>query len=151
MPQLNKGGKFVFGLSELHGDLSVVIPPQAFKEYHVEEDDSLIIFTGSKSSGGFCVTSERMLGQSELSKILAEEPSLRNPESEWMAYKGRKYRAVKRNGSMVLLTEEDLRTLGITIGDILMCVRSSDIAFTFMHHGPLMERSKNYQGEIPKY
>ncbi|MBR1686931.1 MAG: hypothetical protein IJ710_00155 [Prevotella sp.] len=151
MPQLNSGGKFVFGLSELHSDLSVVIPPQAFKEYHVEEDESLIIFTGSKSSGGFCVTSERMLGQSKLSKILAENPCLRNPKSEWMVYKGRKYRAVKRNGNRVPLTEEDRRTLGIATGDVLMCVRSSDIAFTFMHHGPLMERSKNYQGEIPRY
>lgn len=151
MPQLNKGGKFVFGLSELHGDLSVVIPPQAFTEYHVEADDSLIIFTGSKSSGGFCVTSKRMLGQSELGKILADNPDLCEAESEWTAYKGRKYRAIKRSGNRLSLTEADLQMLGIAKGDVLMCVRSSDIAFTFMHHGPLLERSKNYQGEIPRY
>ena len=151
MPQLNKGGKFVFGLSELHRDLTVVIPPKAFDEYRCQEDESLIIFTGSKSSGVFCVTCKRMLGQSELGKIFAANPDLCKVESEWQAYKGRKYRAVKRHENVLRLKEADLQMLDIAKGDFLMCVRSSNIAFTFMHHGPLLERSKNYQGEIPSY
>lgn len=141
----------MFGLSEIHRDLKVVIPPEAFDEYCCQDDESLIIFTGSKSSGGFCVTSKRMLSLSELSKILADNPDLCEAECEWIAYKGRKYRAVKRHENVLQLTEVDLRMLGIAKGDFLMCVRSSDIAFTFMHHGPLLERSKNYQGEIPSY
>lgn len=141
----------MFGLSELHKDLTVVIPPKAFDEYRCQDDEFMIIFTGSKSSGGFCVTSKRMLGQSELGKILAANPDLCEAESEWQAYKGRKYRAVKRNKNVLQLTEADLRMLGIAKSDFLMCVRSSDIAFTFMHHGPLLERSKSYQEEIPKY
>ena len=33
MPQLNKGGKFVFGFSVMRDDLTIHIPPQALSEY----------------------------------------------------------------------------------------------------------------------
>lgn len=48
MPQLNKGGKFVFGLSLIHNDLTVQFPTQALEEYQVLNDDKIIIFTGRK-------------------------------------------------------------------------------------------------------
>lgn len=38
MPQLNKGGKFVFGLSVIHPDLTIHIPPQALLEYDATRD-----------------------------------------------------------------------------------------------------------------
>lgn len=53
MPQLNKGGKFVFGLSVIHPDLTIHIPPQALLEYDATRDGKIIIFTGSKITGGF--------------------------------------------------------------------------------------------------
>ena len=56
MPQLNKGGKFVFGLSVINPDLTIHIPPQALLEYDALRDGKVIIFTGSKITGGFCVT-----------------------------------------------------------------------------------------------
>lgn len=56
MPQLNKGGKFVFGLSVIRPDLTIHIPPQALSEYDAVRDGKVIIFTGSKITGGFCVT-----------------------------------------------------------------------------------------------
>lgn len=56
MPQLNKGGKFVFGLSVIHENRSVQIPPQAINEYRLSNENKIIIFTGSKITGGFCVT-----------------------------------------------------------------------------------------------
>ena len=51
MPQLNKGGKFVFGLSLIQDDLTVQFPTQALEEYQVLNDDKIIIFTGSKGYG----------------------------------------------------------------------------------------------------
>lgn len=56
MPQLNKGGKFVFGLSVIRPDLTIHIPPQALLEYGATRDGKIIIFTGSKITGGFCIT-----------------------------------------------------------------------------------------------
>ena len=45
MPQLNKGGKFVFGLSVIHPDLTIHIPPQALSEYDAARNGKVIIFT----------------------------------------------------------------------------------------------------------
>ena len=53
MPQLNKGGKFVFGFSVIQPDLSVKFPPQTLLEYDITKDGKIIIFTGSKVTGGF--------------------------------------------------------------------------------------------------
>ena len=39
MPQLNKGGKYVFGLSLINDDLTVQFPTQALEEYRVLSDD----------------------------------------------------------------------------------------------------------------
>ena len=71
MPQLNKGGKFVFGLSVIHENRSVQIPPQAINEYRLSNENKIIIFTGSKITGGFCVTSYPLLSSSKLSHIAA--------------------------------------------------------------------------------
>lgn len=43
------------------------------------------------------------------------------------------------------------QTLDLRAGMELLCIRSSDIAFTLGAKGPLLERAKNYAGEIPVY
>lgn len=94
MPQLNKGGKFIFGLSVIHPDLTIHIPPQALSEYGAAQDGKVIIFTGSKITGGFCVTTCPLLSSSKLKHILEECPELRDcqlSEGEFIQYKGRKY------------------------------------------------------------
>lgn len=86
MPQLNKGGKFVFGLSVINPDLTIHIPPQALLEYDALRDGKVIIFTGSKITGGFCVTTYLLLSNSKLSHILEECPALRDcrlSEGDW--------------------------------------------------------------------
>lgn len=78
MPQLNKGGKFVFGLSVVRDDLTIHIPPQALSEYNATQDGKVIIFTGSKITGGFCVTTYSLLSSSKLKHILEDCPALRD-------------------------------------------------------------------------
>ena len=41
--------------------------------------------------------------------------------------------------------------LRVEQGMYLLSIRSSDIAFTMGAKGPLLERAKNYDGEIPVY
>lgn len=94
MPQLNKGGKFVFRFSLIHDDLTVQVPTQTLEEYRVLNDDKVIIFTGSKITGGFCVTTYPLLSASKLSHILHECPQLEKrtvPQGTLIQYKGRKY------------------------------------------------------------
>lgn len=131
MPQLNKGGKFVFGLSSIHDDLTVQFPKQALEEYRVLNDDKIIIFTGSKVTGGFCVTTYPLLSTSKLSHILHECPQLENqsiPQGALVTYKGRKYAwlVLKENGS-IQFTPQLLEQLNLNVGDELLCIRSSAI------------------------
>lgn len=89
MPQLSKGGKFVFGLSVVNEDLTIHIPPQALSEYDAARDGKVIIFTGSKITGGFCVTTYSLLSNSKLRHILEECPALRDcqlSEGEFIQY-----------------------------------------------------------------
>ena len=41
--------------------------------------------------------------------------------------------------------------LHLAPGSELLCIRSSDIAFTMGAKGPLIEKAHNYEGDIPKY
>ncbi len=155
MPQLNKGGKFVFGLSIVRDDLTIHIPPQVLSEYNATQDGKVIIFTGSKITGGFCVTTYSLLLGSKLRHILQECPTLRDCqllEGEFIQYKGRKYAwlGIDSNG-VIKLPQSTLEVLELQSGMELLSIRSSDIAFTMGAKGPLLEKAHNFHGEIERY
>ena len=50
MPQMNKGGKFIFGESVIHTNGLVHLPPQAIEEYRIAAEGKVYLFTGSKST-----------------------------------------------------------------------------------------------------
>ncbi len=155
MPQLNKGGKFVFGFSAVNEDFTIQIPPQALTEYDAARDGKIIIFTGSKITGGFCVTTYSLLSGSKLWHILEECPALRDcqlAEGEFIPYKGRKYAwlCINRDG-VIKLPQSTLEGLELKPGMELLSIRSSDIAFTMGAKGPLLEKAHNFHGEIERY
>ena len=91
MSQMSKGGKFIFGESVIRNDGRVQFPPQAVDEYRVASEGKVYLFTGSKMTGGFCVTRQRLLLPSKLSHILTETPSLLHYEVSdctFVPYKG---------------------------------------------------------------
>ncbi len=155
MPQMNKGGKFIFGRSVIRGDGGVQIPPQAVEEYGITGEGKVYLFTGSKSTGGFCVTRKGLLGPSKLGHILTELPSLGSYATgmgEFIRYKGRAYcwMEISQTGQLVL-TRDMMDLLALEPGMGLLSIRSSDIAFTMGAKGPLVERSKEYVGDIPLF
>jgi len=155
MPQLNKGGKFVFGLSVVRDDLTIHIPAQALSEYNATQDGKVIIFTGSKITGGFCVTTYSLLSSSKLKHILEDCPTLRDcqlSEGEFIQYKGHKYAwlGIDRDG-VIKLPQSTSKVLELQSGMELLSIRSSDIAFTMGAKGPLLEKAHNFQGSIKKY
>ena len=94
MPQMNKGGKFIFGKSLIREDLTIHLPPQALTEYNATAEGKVYLFTGSKITGGFCVTRKSLLEPSKLGHILSANPALLNyqtSEGESIKYKGRSY------------------------------------------------------------
>lgn len=155
MPQMNKGGKFIFGISRIREGGLVRFPPQAVREYEITRDGRVILFTGSRSTGGFCVTCPGLLGSSKLPHILADNRGLTDgtlPAGEFVRYKGRGHCwcGVSESGT-IFLTAPMQAYLGLQCGDDLLSIRSSDIAFTMGAKGPLIEKSIHYEGTIERF
>ena len=131
------------------------LPPQAVDEYRIASEGKAYLFTGSKITGGFCVTRQRLLLPSKLGHILADTPSLlyyEVPDGTFVPYKGRAYcwTAISASGE-ITLTEEMMVFLHLKPEMRLLSVRSSDIAFTMGAKGPLLEKAAQLDGEIPQF
>jgi len=152
MPQISKGGKFVFGKSLIRDGFLIQFPPQAMAEYTIAAEGKIYIFTGSKSTGGFCVTRKGLLYPSKIGNILKDTPLLLNyvlREGEFVSYKGRFYCWINISPEgTIALPVETAAFLQLTIGAELLSIRSSNIAFTMGAKGPLLESARNYQGVI---
>ena len=155
MPQMNKGGKFIFGKSLIRENGIVQFPKQAVDEYDVSSEGKVILFTGSKSTGGFCVTRKGLLEPSKLGHILTENPALREYKVEqgsFIKYKGRSYTWIDiTEDGMLQLSKEMMEFLKIEPGMKLLSIRSSDIAFTMGAYGRLVEESMKHEDEIPVF
>lgn len=155
MPQLNKGGKFVFGFSVISNHNSLQIPEPVLREYGVAKEGRVIIFTGSRITGGFCVTSRTLLANSKLKHILDDCPALANYEAEkgrFIRYKGRGYSWLNISpAGVICLADGAMDDLHLSVGSKLISIRSSDIAFTMGAKGPLMDKAYAYPGDMPMY
>ena len=113
--------------------------------YGATRDGKVIIFTGSKITGGFCITTYSLLSNSKLKHILEDCPVLRDcllSEGEFIQYKGRKYAwlDIDKNG-VIKLPHSTLAVLDLQSGMELLAIRSSDIAFTMGAKGPLLQKA----------
>lgn len=155
MPQLNKGGKYVFGLSVINKDNKILLPDDTMSMYSLKDDTKIIIFTGSKITGGFCVTTKNLLMNSKLKHILDDCTALSRyelEEGEFIRYKGRGYAWISISSAGVIqLTDNAMKYLDLTVGKALMSIKSSNIAFTMGVKGTLMDKVYAYPGEVKKY
>ncbi|EJU22984.1 hypothetical protein HMPREF1143_0658 [Peptoanaerobacter stomatis] len=154
MPQMTKGGKYIFGWSKIGQNGELTFPTMAVKEYNLQEETYIYIVSGSKQTGGFCVMTEPLLSHSKLKNVLEENPSLADRslrEGELITYKGRKYGWLALNKSAVYLSDDLMKMLEIKVGDKLLAIRSSDIAFTMGVKGSLIEKANDYQGIIEEF
>lgn len=155
MPQMNRGGKFIFGKSLVRENGVLQFPDQSIREYNMTAEGRGYLFTGSKSTGGFCVTRKGLLEPSKLGHILMETPSLKDytaKQGEFIKYKGRAYSWVDiTDDGRIVLTNEMMSFLKIEPGMKLLSIRSSDIAFTMGAYGRLVEESMKHEDEIPVF
>lgn len=151
MPQMTKGGKYIFGWSRIRENGDLIFPIMAVKEYKLKEETYIYIVSGSRQTGGFCVTTEPLLSHSKLKNILKDNQILADrslKEGDLLSYKGRKYGWLTLKESGIHLSEPLMKNLGIKIGDKLLSIRSSDIAFTMGVKGALIDKANEYKGEI---
>ncbi|MGD9130473.1 MAG: hypothetical protein PVH73_02730 [Candidatus Bathyarchaeota archaeon] len=148
MPRLVKGGKYVYGWSEVDGNGRIVVPSEALKEYGFKDADKVIVMPGSKRSGGFALTTPSLLKNSRLSVILDREPRLagfRLREGETVTVGARTYCWVKLSSKgEFVVPAETLREYGVNLGDRLLSVRGSRFALGFCVRGPLIDEAKKH-------
>ena len=65
MPQMSKGGKYIFGWALIRENGQVIFPVPAVEEYKLHQEQYIYIVSGSKQTGGFCVMSEPLLSRSK--------------------------------------------------------------------------------------
>jgi bifunctional DNA-binding transcriptional regulator/antitoxin component of YhaV-PrlF toxin-antitoxin module len=140
MPQLAKGGKYVFGWSRVQRQGRIIIPPEAFKEYGFQSGENTFLMSGSKTSGGFSITSARLLEGSPISEFLDDLPQLVDPvknQGTTIEHKKRLYSRVKMKKGFIVIPFDTLAKYGVEAGCLLLCVRGSGLALGFLSKGPL--------------
>ena len=113
MPQLVKGGKWVFGWVVVQAGKKITVPPEAYREYGFQAGGEIVFTCGSRRSGGF--------GIGRADKI----PALLSKRVLAQGYMGKR-------GRVVLPSEVEAQ-----VGDRLLTVRGSGYALGFLAHGPI--------------
>ncbi len=148
MPQIVKGGKYVFGWSIIGNQGKIKIPLEAFQEYNLSLDKSAILFSGSKTSGGFGLSSMRILRNSIMNEVIEKNPSLANyeiPEGEIIEFKNKKYCWLKiQEDKSIILPERTLNAFEINENDLLLSGRGSHLAIGFIAKGPIFKEAKEH-------
>jgi hypothetical protein len=120
MPQLVKGGKWVFGWVIISPQKTFRIPPQAFEEYGFRAGEPVVFLRGSRRSGGFSIGQREKLVKkfSQLqSRVLAQID-------------------VGAEGQI-----EVPPGISIIPGDRLLAVRGSGLALSFLNNGPIYKEA----------
>jgi hypothetical protein len=116
MPQLVKGGKWVFGWSIIGMNSEIPIPPKAFSEYRYQFGETVFFLKGSQTSGGFSMGRIEKLAQSkiDLGSLILGQGVI--GQSRKLAKPG---------------------DLGLHSGERLLVVRGSGLALGFLQRGPI--------------
>ncbi|MFX1571838.1 MAG: hypothetical protein ACFFB0_03740 [Promethearchaeota archaeon] len=148
MPQIVKGGKYLFGWSKVGHQGKVKIPPKAYEEYNLKQDKCAILFSGSKTSGGFGLSSVRILKNSIMKELIDKNTSLAKykiPEGEIIESNNKKYCWVTiLKDKSIFLPERTLKAFEINKNDTLLSGRGSHLAIGFIAKGPIFEEAKKH-------
>lgn len=152
MPQITKGGKFIYGWSLINKDYSVYLPPQAVREYGINSSGKIILMSSSKTTGGFCISSKKLFLNSKLSSLthkLQEVFEYQTEKEELIFYNDRFYAwtNIDEEGR-IRLNKKTLDYLELKVSERLLVIRSSSLAFTLGAKGPIFERVAASKAEI---
>ena len=148
MPRLVKGGKYVFGWSEVYPEGKIVIPPEAYEDYRFQTGENVILMPGSRTSGGFSLTSLRLLEGTPLSALLLEIPQLSEfsaGEGTLIAHKKRIFSWLRMQEGYIAAPSQTLENYGVRIGSLLLSVRGSSLALGFLIKGPLYDLAHRHR------
>ncbi len=147
MPQLVKGGKWIFGLTEVGHTGRIAVPPDAAEEYGFSPGDRLITMSASRSSGGFVLTSLALLAKTGFDALYHQAMSLAGKEQEAVKTGSRWLAATDlRPDLSIRLSPDILAKYGINSGDHLAVGRGSWAGISFLVRGPILEECRKHPG-----
>jgi len=120
MPQLVKGGKWVFGWVTVGREGGLRIPPEAWGEYGFQPGEEAVFLPGSRSSGGFGLSTPRLMAQ------------MAGPMQTRILAGG----SIGEDGQVKVPLP-----VGVQAGDRLLAVRGSGRALGFVARGPIYEEA----------
>jgi hypothetical protein len=65
MPRLVKGGKWTYGWVVVGAERKITIPPPAWRKYGFQAREMAIFVAGSRTSGGFAISTPRLTAESD--------------------------------------------------------------------------------------
>ena len=129
MPQLVRGGKWVFGWVIVGQQGELAISLEAWDEYGFQAGEEAVFLPGSRSSGGFGLSTPRLLAQ------------MSEPMQPRILARGR-----IGEGGLVVVPP----VVGVRSGDRLLAVRGSGRALGFVAKGPIFgEALKHPEVNVP--
>ncbi|MBU7033302.1 MAG: hypothetical protein HXS53_12290 [Theionarchaea archaeon] len=144
MPQLVRGGKYVFAWSIVGRDGRIRIPDEAVTEYHFSPG-TVFILPGSRRSGGFALSTSKLLEKSPLATLLHSHAELAHHssgEGELVYDRGKPYCWVKLHDRKIKIPLPTLKAYGVEAGDRLLVIRGSGLALGFAVKGPIVEEAQ---------
>lgn len=151
MPQLVKGGKYVFGWTTIKDDLQIRIPDEAFDEYELIKTDKIILMSGSKASGGFGICAPDSVVKSKIGDHLIRLIGYIEKTDTFTTGN----REIVKSGDRLIcwtylnkekyfsLSDELISLLNLKTGDKLLVVRGSGIGPGFVARGIIYNEALN--------
>jgi len=158
MPQLVKGGKYIFGWAVIQSDGRIRIPDEAYDEYHFCKTNAVILLSGSKTSGGFSVHKPDFLAGAKVGRQIADVIGYNKGSG---LFTSRKLEVIKSGSRLICWTTLDHKKY-ITISDEwldlltmqsstrLLVGRGSGLGPAFIAKGPIYNEALKHNG-LPIY
>jgi hypothetical protein len=122
MPQLVKGGKWVFGWCVVGPAGEIQIPPEAYVEYDFQPGEKVFIIRGSQSSGGVSIGRPEKIKNSPMKLRFIGEAT------------------IGVLGKITLPAEANIQP-----GERLLAVRGSSLALGFVQRGLIFEEALKHR------
>jgi len=153
MPQLVKGGKYIFGWAVLKNGLTVRIPGETCDEYKFEKSENVVLLPGSNTSGGFIILRTATLKNSVPGKRISQ---LINYSEESGAFLWTEPKIIQNKGKIICctyvdsqknirLSKEIVGLFQLQTGNKLLVGRGSGLGPACIAKGPIYREALKHE------
>lgn len=130
MPSLSPGTpgtKEAYGISVIRNDLSITIPPKAFKHYGLPDGEAVLLTTTHIGEGGMGILNREKAYKSVFKKFIDRIDQM----NTFIENNNRYYALTQIRNDKVFLTEELLTVFNLKKGDRLIVVKSTTVTMSY--------------------